>query len=227
MVKYNCPRCYYNTDRRSSMKNHVNKKKLCPLTGLDIDPREYSEVILKDDNSEYILFNEIIYLKNKLNKLDDTNSTVVNGNNNVINSNNITINIKAFDKPDTNYLTNSDYKQCIGRIINSVPQMIKKIHFNPEHPENHNIYISNLRNNMAMCYDGIQWNMCRQDRLIDDLIKDNEMALTEWLESGELEHPTEMRKFETYLELKEEDGVLDGIKDEIKLILFNNKEMIK
>ena len=58
------------------------------------------------------------------------------------------------------------------------------------------------------------------------MIEINETALNDWLESGETEHPVEMAKFEKYLELKEADGVLDSIKEEIKLMLYNNKEMM-
>jgi hypothetical protein len=214
------------------MKNHINKKKLCNKVKFDINPRDYEEVILKEDNSETKLFEEIVNLKSKIKELTTATTTagasvIVKGNNNVTNSNNIIININAFDKPNVGFLEDKDYRRCISRIINSVPQMIKKIHFDPDHPENHNIYISNLRNNMAMCYDGVKWNMCKQDRLIDDLIKNNEMALTDWLESGETEHPKEMERFETYLDLKEENGVLDEIKDEIKLLLYNNKKLVQ
>jgi len=232
MVNYKCPRCNYETDRRSSIKNHINKKKICKLVRFDIIPINYHDVILKEDNSEFLLFTEITYLKKKIQDLEEIrntdnkkDSTEIHGNNNITNSN-ITININAFNESYTGHLTDGDYKQCIGRVINSVPQLIKRIHFDPEHPENHNICISNLKNNMAMCYDGFKWNMCKQDQLIDDLIEINETALSDWLESGETEHPVEMAKFEKYLELKETDGVLDQIKEEIKLMLYNNKGVL-
>lgn len=231
MVNYKCPRCNYETDRRSSIKSHINKKKVCKLIRFDIIPINYQDVILKEDNAEFLLFAEIAYLKKKIKDLEDMNnkdtkdSTEIHGNNNITNSS-ITININAYKEPSTGYLTDGDYKQCIGRVINSVPQLIKRIHFDPNHPENHNICISNLKNNMAMCYDGNKWNMCKQDKLINDLIEINETALNDWLESGETEHPVEMAKFEKYLELKEADGVLDSIKEEIKLMLYNNKEMM-
>jgi len=36
-----------------------------------------------------------------------------------------------------------------------------------------------------------------------------------------------MRKFERYLEKKENNVVIDRIKEEIKLMLFNNRQLIK
>ena len=48
--------------------------------------------------------------------------------------------------------------------------MIEKIHFNPKKPENHNVYISNIKNKYAMVYDGNKWNLKNQDETIGDLI---------------------------------------------------------
>jgi len=36
-----------------------------------------------------------------------------------------------------------------------------------------------------------------------------------------------MKKFDRYLEKKENDVILDKIKQEIKFILYNNRKMIK
>ena len=53
-----------------------------------------------------------------------------------------------------------------------------------------------------------------------------EEKLEEWLEKGKM-YPEIMKKFTRYLEKKENDVVLDKIKDEIKLVLFNNRNLIK
>ena len=36
--------------------------------------------------------------------------------------------------------------------------VLSDIHFNPDKPENHNIYISNLKNGYVMMYDGNKWD---------------------------------------------------------------------
>ena len=48
-----------------------------------------------------------------------------------------------------------------------IPSLIKKIHFNPRKPENHNIYISNIKNKYIMVYDGDKWNLSNQNETID------------------------------------------------------------
>ena len=103
--------------------------------------------------------------------------------------------------------------------------MIKKLHFDPKHPENHNMYISNSRRNEIHCYDGDRWNKDKKDEVIKNIIRDKEYLLSEWLESGE--YPRETKNFERYLELKEKDGVTDEIESEIKMILYNNRNIPK
>ena len=68
------------------------------------------------------------------------------------------------------------------------------------------------------------------DDIINDILEEKEIIieekLEEWLEKGK-NYPEIMKKFTRYLEKKEHDVVLDKIKDEIKLVLFNNRNLIK
>jgi len=111
-----------------------------------------------------------------------------------------------------------------------IPQLIKRIHFDPRRPENHNVYISNIKNKYIMIYDGIKWNLQSQEETIDNLIDTNEFVLEqkleEWIENGK-DYPDIMRKFNRYIEKKEKDDVLNKIKEEIKLVLFNNRKTIE
>ena len=137
--------------------------------------------------------------------------------------------VLAYKNTDLSHLTDQDYIQCLNRSNMVIPNLIKKIHFNPKKPENHNIYISNIKNKYVMIYDGTKWDLCSRDETIDDLIDTNEMVieqkLEEWLENGK-EYPEIMKKFNRYLEKKEKDEVINKIKEEIRLILFNNRNVI-
>ena len=78
-------------------------------------------------------------------------------------------------------------------------------------------------------YDGKKWNLRDRDETVDDLIDKNEFILEqkleEWIENGK-EYPIIMKKFNRYLEKKEKNQVINKIKEEIKLILFNNRKII-
>ena len=125
-----------------------------------------------------------------------------------------------------------------------IPNLIKRIHFDPKKPENHNIYkhsfsycglmppcacISNIKNKYIMIYDGNQWNLNDQGEAINDIIDTNEFVLEqkleEWIENGK-DYPEIMKKFNRYLEKKEKDEVINKIKDEIKLLLYNNRKVV-
>ena len=148
-----------------------------------------------------------------------------------IGTQNIQQNIKilAYNNTDLSHLKNKDYLKCLRRSNFCIPHLIEKIHFNPEKPENHNIYISNLKNNYVMIYNGEKWMINDRDESIQNLIDDKEsiieQKLEEWIENGK-NYPDIMKKFNRYLEKKENDKVLDKIKNEIKLMLFNNRDIV-
>jgi len=139
------------------------------------------------------------------------------------------IKILAYKETDLSHLTDNDYLQCLNRSNMCIPNLIKRIHFNPKKPENHNIYISNIKNKYVMIYDGGKWNLHNRDETIDNLIDTNEdvleQKLEEWIENGK-DYPEIMKKFNRYLEKKEKDEVINKVKEEIKLILFNNRKIV-
>ena len=77
--------------------------------------------------------------------------------------------------------------------------------------------------------DNNKWVIKDRNESIDELIDKNEFILEqkleEWIQNGK-NYPEIMKKFNRYLEKKENDSVLNTIKKEIKMILFNNRNMI-
>ena len=67
----------------------------------------------------------------------------------------------------------------MNRGVNSVPKLIEAIHFNPDKPENHNVYIPNLKNKYAMIYNGKKWDLSNKEDIIDDMYDDNSNILEE------------------------------------------------
>ena len=189
----------------------------------------------KDEEEKQKLLNIVDMLNEQLEKrdkqIDEQNKQInelIKKAGMTIGTQNIQQNIKilAYKNTDLSHLTDQDYLQCLNRSNMVIPNLIKKIHFNPKKPENHNIYISNIKNKYIMVYDGDKWNLTNQNDTIDDLIDTNEVVieqkLEEWLENGK-EYPNIMKKFNRYLEKKEKDAVINKVKEEIKLILYNNR----
>ena len=93
-----------------------------------------------------------------------------NTNNGTIN--NITIN--AFGKEDISYLTKHHnfpafMVKCIKEKIDGVCQLIVRKHFDPKHPENHNIKKNNRKDDFMECYDGRKWKPRYSQDVLDDL----------------------------------------------------------
>ena len=159
--------------------------------------------------------------------INNTNNTNTNCNNTI----NQTINILSYKNTDMSHIKFSDYMKCLNRSNYCVPQLVEDIHFNPNKPENHNIYIPNLKNNLIMLYDGKDWNLHNRDDTIDEIYEDKTNILVDkiedWEKIGKNINEVALRKFNRYLGKKDTPGISNKIKDEIKLILYNKRNMVK
>ena len=136
-------------------------------------------------------------------------------NNNTINN----ITLLAYRNTDVSHLTTEDYMGFYKRVNHCVKTLIEKIHFNPEKPENMNIYISNMKDKYMTIYDGQNWNLANKKQELERLYEEKEQMLEEWLESNP--NPLLKEKFAKYLSNKGSDDCLQHIMEEIKLMMYN------
>jgi len=133
--------------------------------------------------------------------------------------NNITL--LPYRDTDLSHLTDEDYKKCIKKVNHCVKTLIEKVHFNPEKPENMNIYISNMKDKYLMIFDGANWNLANKKDEINRLYEDKEMLLEEWLDTNP--DPDLKDKFVKYLKHKDIEYCLLQFKDDVKLMLYNGR----
>ena len=145
----------------------------------------------------------------------------INNNNCIIQNNNIQL--LNYRDTDLSHLSDNDYINSIKRVNNCVKILTERIHYNPKKPENMNIYISNLKNDYVTVYDNGQWVLKKG---FDDIYDHKEILLEEWLDKEQDKYPELRDKFEEYLNNKENDELLNNIKDDIKLMMYNNKNQI-
>jgi hypothetical protein len=148
----------------------------------------------------------------------------INGSFNTTINNNISL--LAYKESDMSHLTEKDYISCIKQVNFCVKKLIEKVHFNPEKPENMNIYISNLKDKYMMVYEAGAWNIKNKD-MLNSIYNDKELMLEEWLDEEQHKHPELKEKFERYINNKENDETLNMIKDEIKLMIYNKTKSMK
>jgi hypothetical protein len=126
---------------------------------MDIDRNECLKMLNSDNNKDVVnvLLNQIKNLQNQVNKLSvnqgNENRNVVGDHNKVDQSVHIHISVNSYEKTDYTVLKDKIHT-CIknGKVDES--KLIKLLHFNKEHPENHNIRVANKRENRIQVFNG-------------------------------------------------------------------------
>jgi len=222
---YKCKYCDSSYRHKSSLSKHI--KYTC-TKNKDEDLTELVRLLNLQLETQKQEFNEKIESQSKkietqskqIEKLMDKLDIQVSFTTNIQ-----TINLLAYRASDTSHLTDQDYRSCLKKVNHCVKHMIEKVHFNPSKPENMNIYISNIKDKYIMVYDGTNWNLANKKDEIDRLYEEKEMMLEEWLESNPEKELKD--KFMRYLNNKESDECLNRIKEEIKLMLYNNQKALE
>jgi hypothetical protein len=158
MTDYKCFRCGYETIYKKDVKRHLSRKKVCDPIVMDINREECLKMI-NNDNKDIIniLLNQIKNLQNQVNTLTvnqgNENRNVVGDHNKIDQSVHIHISVNSYEKTDYNVLKDKIHT-CIkdGKVDES--KLIKLLHFNKEHPENHNLKIVSKRDNRIQVFNG-------------------------------------------------------------------------
>lgn len=165
----------------------------------------------------------------------NSNNTIGNGNTNTntnTNSNNHTTiqsvvqNItitqptrNPFGQESLDYITTDFKKQCLVALSDGIQDLVESIHFNPDHPQNHNVMFKSAKNKTFIIWNGTIWREIDDKEAIDllitkscqllfpiytecreteDAIKRNDEFIMKWIEalnrhSGESYHTLKKR----------------------------------
>jgi len=170
---------------------------------------------------------ELEKMQKQIEKLT-TKLQIQNINNGVIHQNQNVVNIQLLNHTETDYshLTHKDYVMCIHDCNKCVKSMIEKVHFNKDKPENRNIYISNIKGKYIMIYKDNAWQIIDKKEQLDDMYDYNEMVLEFWYDEYKTKYPDIVKSFQRYLKNKDGNDVLNKVKDEILMMLYNKRNMI-
>ena len=217
---YDCKYCGKWFKHKQSVSKHIkyscnkNKdedlKELVRLLNLQVQHKDKELEYHKLQNEKQQ--KQIDKLMDKLQVNHITNNTFVQNN------------ILSYKDTDLSHLTNLDYERAIKKVNSCVKEMIENIHFNPSKPENMNIYISNMKDKYIMVFEDGNWNIKQKSIEIDSLYESKEMLLEDWLDAYGTEQLKQ--KFQKYLSNKEDDETKTGIKENIKMMMYNKKNLI-
>ena len=129
--------------------------------------------------------------------------------------------INAFGKENIDYLTTGGVNKLIQYgPFRSIPRLLKNIHFNPKHKENHNVKIPNRKEKYAEIYNGEKWELRDKRETIDDLTG-KAYGLLEDHFDGENKH------MDTFIKhYDNDDEVIKKVYNETEMMILNNQNTI-
>ena len=157
-----------------------------------------------------------------LTKKTTNNSNIENQNN--IETQNIIV-VNSFGNENIEHLTD----QIICKLIQyspfkCVPELIKKIHFDPEHPENHNIKLTNKKLNYAEIVKDNKWITTNKKKVIDDVIQNSYNILdNSYTDNKDSMSDKQQERFDNFQEKyeNEDESLHRSMKEEVDLVLIN------
>jgi hypothetical protein len=167
--KYKCKYCSKIFKHIQSRWKHEHKCKEIHNTNQQTENEKLKKEIyeLKQQLSDYLK-----YAKIHPKTLEKINKNLVTGNNN--SNNNNTVNNIQIVKFGTENIQSILNEKEIKKILNSkylaLEESIKQVHFNNNRPEYRNIYITNLRDDIAYVYNGNKFEAVQKHSVISELI---------------------------------------------------------
>ena len=183
--------------------------------------RQIEEIIKKMESMEKLIKSK--NTSNVQNAEKIQNNTLNNNCNNTVNN----IKIIAYGKEDLSHILETDYKMILNKGFKSVPALVESIHFNKNKPENHNVYISNMRDNYVLIYDGDDWQLREKENVLQEMVDNKTDILNEKFEElvDRLDEAT-VKKFRRFLNQKDDDEIISDIKRDLKLLLYNKRKTV-
>lgn len=230
---HTCKYCGSKFASKSTMYRHVREH--CKVKKETDNEKE--EILtrllsLEDENKKLAKNNkklekENMKIKNQIQKViynnDTVNNCTTNINRGIINN----IILVGYGNEDLSKLNKSEIIKALQKGFYSAVKLTETVHFNPNYPEYHNVYISNMKDKYAMMFDGENWTLTTKEELINKIYDDKKNYIEENLEDFIDSLPMSRKKaLERWLNTDDEDPKIKEIKENIKLLLYNQRNLI-
>lgn len=141
------------------------------------------------------------------------------------------IRLLNYKDTDLSHLTTTDYIKAINCVNYAIPSMVKMIHFNPNKPENMNIYIPNIKDKYVVLFKENTWQIQPRNKGVENLMDDKYNILREWYDENMREVSEEQyerlkNNFERFDANIENENVRKNIMNEITMFLYNQRNLI-
>ena len=230
-------------DLIAQLPSETEKKYFCNVCGKGFPLRQSKYVHQKNCKGSQ----ELVIHKPTVEELADTVATLQSRiaeleankggntfNNNITQTNNVHIHVTPRDfarAENTTYLEPQFLLECFKEM--DLVKVLEELHFNPEHPENHNVRVKNVKQNLMEYTDGGKWVVKKKDEVLDHLVmngyrvlhtyyKDNKDDVICELDDDEIDDSVQWLK-RIY---NEDKSVVKQLKDDAFLLVMNNKALL-
>jgi len=190
-----------------------------------IPPHEKTLQLLKENQE---MREEMDELRKQVETLMARGTGNTTSNSNIKNQTNIGnqyIVVNSFGNENIEHLTD----QIVCKLIQAgpftcLPKIIERIHFDPEHPENHNIKVTNQKNNYAKIVKDNKWVTANKKQAIDTMIQNGYGLLEEkYQDNKDTISEFKQERFEDFQEkyADQDKDLMKTIKDEVDIALLN------
>ena len=218
-MAYHCNNCNKTFDHKNDYTRHVNRKKpctqvtttyQCDLCGQTFNqkghytrhtrritpcvPHEQAMVYYREqlfaalrkiEDDKLIIKEKDEVIEELRNKPNIINNNIVGTNNGTVNI----INIHSFGNENTEYITDRDNNSDLKRGVNGLQQLVHKKYLSPNHPENHNVVITNLRSNTCKVATNRGIKTQLRDDVTDLMYRNTNFDLEEYEGNQEIDRP--------------------------------------
>lgn len=216
---YQCTKCLKQFTTYSAYNRHVNHR---------CKHKSHNKVDAKDKLIQSLMDE----LKTMKQHIQATNTTTVNShNNNTTNNltNNINITLVPFGKENLDFISIQQWISYFNNPHNCIPRITKDVHFNPNKPEYHNVFVSNINGKYVNVYDG-KWKKFSKKTFIEKFINNKAFILIDKfdeLEDGNKLGDLTKKRFERFKDWDIAEKLVKSHKDEIMHELYNNKSELE
>ena len=232
------PKQHLNSTQKMPIKCEFCEKTFTRKTGLT-KHLNCCKIKYKKDKNENEKDKKIKFLERKQEELQDkvedlliefskNASTINNITNNTTNNQNkiINININNYGNENIDYLNNDYLNNLLQGAFTAIPKLIENIHFNPRHPENHNIKITNKKEPYVKIRKNDKWELQDKKETLATLVDDKYYILVDHYADVEKTNniPKKTKKImehfhDSYMDNKE---IQKDLQKKSEMIILNN-----
>lgn len=221
--RFECPDCLGKFTTQPGLSRHMNHHCKHRMPSVSCVAEDRLQLLEKQNEQ----------LRQQMQELMEKGSTTTN--NTQMNCNNTYIQINAFGRDQSQYVLDDKLfmNACLRKREKGMVDYLQRLHFDQQHPENHNIKVTNYKMPFIDVYDGTRWIKSDKEDVLEDLLDEGCSGLDMHYEENKdelAEHFTAnmFRMIEEFLEkVKDRDThmkLFQDLKRKIYLMMLNESK---